>query len=114
MKLLLIILDLRLPDIRLRLELIGKLLLQRHGLLLLVKFPSSIQITFVVPIGSTRECSRYLRNLASQLVDQDAGILRIIDRNHNTLNAALTNLIGEVRAPLRPASGSELSLRIPS
>jgi hypothetical protein len=33
-----------------------------------------------------RECSRYLRNTASQLVDQDAGILRIIDRNHNKLS----------------------------
>src|SRR6266478_1865648 len=52
LKLLLIILDLRLPDIRLRLELLGKLLLQRHGLLLLVKFPNSIQITFVVQVGS--------------------------------------------------------------
>src|SRR6266478_5836878 len=64
LKLPLIILDLRLPDIRLRLELIGKLLFQRHGLLLLVKFPSSIQIT-LVQVGSTRECSRYLRNMAS-------------------------------------------------
>ena len=53
-----------------------------------VKFSISIRGTFI-QADSTRECSRYLRNMASQLVDQDARILRIIDRDHNQLNAAL-------------------------
>src|SRR6266478_4586237 len=87
LNLLLIILDLRLPDIRLRLELLGKLLLHRHGLLLLVKF----QARYKSPSSrSARPRNAHAISGTWPLSSSTGrGILRIIDRDHNKLNAAL-------------------------